>query len=75
MVGGMPILGKHRMGEAFEEAIDGGDHFIAPRNGERAAGAKVVLDVDGDEDVVAGIDREHGGMLVKGEGTVAVNSV
>ena len=60
MVRGMPILGEDRVGEAFEEAIDGGDHLVAPRDGERAAGAKVVLDVDGDEDVVGGIDREHG---------------
>ena len=40
------------------DAMDRRNHVVAARNGERAAGTKIILHVD-DEERVAGIDSHH----------------
>ncbi len=52
MVGGVPVLGEDDVLEVLRGAVDRVDDGIAVGNGERPAGAEVVLHVDDEEDVV-----------------------
>ena len=51
MVESVPVLGEDDVLEMLRGAVDGVDDGIAVGNGERAAGAEVVLHVDDQEDV------------------------
>ena len=53
MPGRMPILRQHHIAKPCGETIDDRYHLVAARNGERAAGTKIVLHVHHDEDVAA----------------------
>ncbi len=59
MFGGVPVLGEDDVFEALGEAVDEGDDLVALGNGERAAGAEVVLDVDDEEGVSGGGKRDQ----------------
>ena len=51
MAGRMPILRQDHVLERAGNAIDEGNGFIGSRNGERASSAKVILDVDDEQDI------------------------
>ena len=57
VAGWVPVLRQHHAVESRGEAVDDRHDLVAARNGKRAAGAKIVLHVDDDEDVVAVDDR------------------
>ena len=50
----VPVLGEHDVLKAGRDAMDGGDDGIAIGDGERAAGAEIVLNIDDDEQIVSG---------------------
>src|ERR1700722_16801100 len=60
----MPVLGQHHIAESRGHPVDDRHHLVAARYGERAAGAKIVLHVHHDEDVVVaerrGLVGAHG---------------
>ena len=56
VVGGVPILGEHHGGEGPGDAVDQGRDGRAVGNGQGAAVAEIVLDVD----------HEQGGMVLHG---------
>ena len=53
VAGGVPVLrghdGQALAGKVGDHLVDDGDDFVAARNGQRAAGAEVVLDVDDEQ--------------------------
>jgi hypothetical protein len=53
----MPVLRQHNMGKLCCQRVDHGHDFVAARHREAAARAKIMLDVDNQEDVVLA-DRE-----------------
>ena len=53
VAGRVPVLRQHHAVEPRGEAVDDRHDLVAARNGKGAAGAKIVLHVDDDEDVVA----------------------
>jgi UPF0176 protein len=57
MAGGMPILGQDHRCEVFHQGVDIRDNSVALGHSERAAGAKIVLDVDDEEGVGHGLLR------------------
>ena len=63
VIGGMPVLRRHDMREAAHQPVDAGDHGVAVGHGERAAGAEIVLHVDGEEGVAVAVDAQHGSLL------------
>ncbi len=57
----MPILGQRDVVEAFGETIDDRYHGIAVGNRKRSAGAKIVLHIDYQQQIiVAGPDLHSG---------------
>ena len=54
----MPVLSQNDVLKMGRDAMDRRNHAVAARNGERAAGTKIILQVD-DEERVAGIDSHH----------------
>jgi hypothetical protein len=52
MAGGMPILGQGDMSKAFGETIDDRHHGIAIAHRKRSAGAKIVLHVDNQQQII-----------------------
>ena len=52
VMGAVPVLGEEYVVEARGDAMNDRNDFIAARNGERAAGAEVVLHVDDEEGVL-----------------------
>ncbi len=59
VAGGVPVLGEEDVGEAAAEAVDERDDLVAVLDGEMAAGAEVVLQVD-DEQGVGGARSDWG---------------
>ena len=53
VAGWVPVLRQHHTVESRGEAVDDRHDLVSARNGKRAAGAKILLHVDDDEDVVA----------------------
>jgi len=53
---GVPILGKDHMLEVVAELVDSRNDLIAPINGQSAAGAEVILQIDDKEDVGSGVE-------------------
>jgi hypothetical protein len=47
----VPVLGEDDVGEALGQVVDDRDDGVAIGDGQGAAGAEVVLNVDCDEDV------------------------
>ena len=58
----MPVLGHHDIVEAPAEPVDRGDDLVAAGDGRLAAGQKIVLQVDDEEEVV-GTGREGHAVL------------
>lgn len=54
VVAWMPVLRQHHIGEFLGDAVDGGHDLFAAGNGERPAGAKIVLHVDHQQHVAVG---------------------
>jgi hypothetical protein len=52
MIGRVPVLRQNDVLKSRRDTMDGRDYLIAAGNGERAAGAKIVLHVDDEENVV-----------------------
>ena len=50
----MPVLGQHHVLEAPDHLVDRRNHLVPVADGQRPAGAEIVLDVDDDEDAVVG---------------------
>src|SRR6185312_10723525 len=50
----MPILGQHHMVEAFRQPVDDGYNLITGADRKRATRAKIVLNVDDEQQFVAG---------------------
>ena len=61
MAARMPILCQHDVAEFCGQPVDDRHHVVTARHGERAAGAKVVLYIDDDEDAVI---AKHRGQIV-----------
>ena len=53
MPGRMPVLCEHDVLELPGQLIDDRNDLLAARNGEPAAGAEIVLDVDHQQDIFA----------------------
>ena len=51
-MGAVPVLGEDDVLELRSDAVNDGDHGIAVRHGQSAAGAEIVLHVDDEEDVL-----------------------
>jgi hypothetical protein len=45
----MPVLGQDDMLEGGDQPVDDRDDLMASRDGERAAGTEIVLNIDDDE--------------------------
>jgi len=58
----VPVLGEDDVLKPAAELVDDGDNLVATVNGESAAGAEVVLQVDDEEDVGSGAQL-HGSSL------------
>ena len=52
MVGRVPVLGQHHVPKTLGEAVDDRHHLVAVRDRKPAGRAKIVLDIDHDQDVV-----------------------
>ena len=52
VIGRMPVLDENDVLEQRRDAMDGRNHLVSAGNGKRATGAKVVLDIGDDENVV-----------------------
>ncbi len=52
VIGRMPVLRENDVLEQRRDAMDGRNHLVSQGNGKRAAGAKVVLHIGDDENVV-----------------------
>ena len=65
VAGGVPILGQQDVGEFPREFIDEGNNFVTTLDGQRAAGAEVVLKVDDKQGVGSGM--EHHALVWHGE--------
>ena len=52
MASRMPILGQGHMVEAFDEAIDDRHHAISVGDRKRSAGAKIILHVDNQQQII-----------------------
>src|SRR6185437_199956 len=50
----MPVLGQHHMVEAFRQPVDHGYNFITGADRKRATRAEIVLNVDDEQQFVAG---------------------
>ena len=79
MIGRMPVLSKNDVLESRRDAMDGRDDLVAAGNGERAAGAKIILHVDNEEDVVRidlhqefpqRAERENAAIICAGQGHI-----
>ena len=53
----VPVLRQQDVVEARRDAVDDRDDLVAALDGERAAGQKVVLDVDDEKDGILRINR------------------
>src|SRR6476620_5787861 len=51
MVARMPILGEHDVNEPAGETIDLGNDFVPARHRQTTARAKIILNIDDDQDV------------------------
>jgi len=51
MIGRMPILGEDDIAELRTEAVDQGNNLVTARYGEIATWAKVILDIDDNQNV------------------------
>jgi hypothetical protein len=68
----VPVLGEDDVGKERRDAMDRFDDRIAFGNGERAAGAEVVLDVDDYENVGWG-DGDHEWLQVATGGATGID--
>ncbi len=59
----MPILGHGDVLEAPAEPVDRDDDLVATGNGKLAAGEKIVLQVDHEEEVVGTRGEGHAGLI------------
>jgi len=52
VIGRMPVLSQNDVLKSRRDAMDGRDYLVAARNSKRAAGTKIILHVDDEENVV-----------------------